>query len=71
MFFCDAPVSADAANRAKNVADEQIALGSREIYVHYPHGIGASKLSIPAVVTATARNMNSVVKLAELAREMA
>lgn len=71
VLFCDTPVPPDAANGAKNVRDEQIALGSREIYVHYPQGIGASKLSIPAAAKATARNMNSVVKLAELAREMA
>jgi uncharacterized protein (DUF1697 family) len=46
-------------------------LGKREIYVHYPDGQGQSKLSIPAAVRGTARNMNTVAKLAELSREQA
>jgi len=42
-------------------------LGKREIYVHYPTGMGRSKLRIPAAKAGTARNMNTVSKLAELA----
>jgi uncharacterized protein (DUF1697 family) len=42
-------------------------LGKREIYVHYPTGMGRSKLRIPAAKTGTARNMNTVAKLVELA----
>jgi uncharacterized protein (DUF1697 family) len=61
----------DAADQAKNVAEERIALGAREIYVHYPNGQGPSKLIIPAAAAGTARNMNTVKKLAELAEEMA
>jgi uncharacterized protein (DUF1697 family) len=49
------------------LADEQIALGRREIYVHYPRGQGTSRLIIPAAKAGTARNMNTVMKLAELA----
>jgi uncharacterized protein (DUF1697 family) len=48
-----------------------MALGKREIYVHYPSGMGRSKLRIPAAVSGTARNMNTVAKLAELAKEEA
>jgi hypothetical protein len=40
------------------------AIGAREIYVHYRDGIGRSKLSIPAARDGTARNMNTVAKLA-------
>ena len=43
------------------------ALGAREIYVHYRSGIGTSKLKIPAAARGTARNMNTVAKLAEWA----
>ena len=68
-IFLDEAPPADAA--AKNVADERLALGRREIYVHFPGGQGRSKLKIPAAARGTARNMNSVSKLAELAREMA
>jgi uncharacterized protein (DUF1697 family) len=68
-IFLDDPPPADALDHAKNVADERMALGKREIYVHYPSGQGPSKLRIPAAAKGTARNMNSVAKLAELAKE--
>lgn len=68
-FFLDDPVPVGALDEAKNVADERMALGVREIYVHYPSGQGQSKLRIPAAADGTARNMNTVSKLAELARE--
>ena len=43
----------------------------REIYVALRRaGMGHSKLRIPAAAAGTARNMNTVTKLAELAREM-
>jgi len=70
IFLDDAPPK-DAAEMAKNVTDERMALGRREIYVHYPSGQGESKLRIPAAANGTARNMNTVLKLAELAEEMA
>jgi uncharacterized protein (DUF1697 family) len=46
---------------------EEIALGVREIYVHYGNGIANSKLKIAAARTGTARNMNTVTTLAEWA----
>ena len=70
IFLDEAPPK-DSADHAKNVADERMALGQREIYVHYPSGQGQSKLRIPAALNGTARNMNTVTKLAELAEEMA
>jgi uncharacterized protein (DUF1697 family) len=39
----------------------------REIYVHYPAGQGRSKMKLPAARAGTARNINTVAKLAELA----
>ena len=70
MFLDEAP-PADSANAAKNVDGERIALGKREIYVHYPRGQGQSRLAIPAASKGTARNMNTVARLAELAKELA
>jgi uncharacterized protein (DUF1697 family) len=70
IFLDEAPPK-DAVSQAKNVADERMALGRREIYVHYPSGQGRSKLRIPAAAAGTARNMNTVAKLAELAKEVA
>ena len=68
-FFLDDAPPRDCVAAATNVVDERLALGSREIYVHYPSGQGQSKLRIPAAKDGTARNMNTVAKLAELARE--
>jgi uncharacterized protein (DUF1697 family) len=66
-FLDDAPPK-DAAEHAKHRTVEQIALGTREIYVHYDdQGMGQSKLTIPAAKTGTGRNMNTVAKLAEMA----
>jgi uncharacterized protein (DUF1697 family) len=70
-IFLDAPPPKEAIEQAKNVADERMALGEREIYVHYPSGQGQSKLRIPAAAAGTARNMYTVAKLAELAKETA
>jgi len=44
--------------------DEELRLGRREIYVRYGAGMAASKLRIPAAREGTARNMNTVAKLA-------
>ena len=70
-IFLDEAPPPDALTSAKNVTDERLALGSREIYVHFPSGQGRSKLRFTAGAIGTARNMNTVAKLAELAREMA
>jgi uncharacterized protein (DUF1697 family) len=46
--------------------DERLALGKREIYIFYGDGMADSKLKLPAFRDGTARNMNSVAKMAEL-----
>ena len=53
----------------KGQTNEEVRLGAREIYVHYPDGMGRSKLRIPAAEDGTARNMNTVAKLAAMAAE--
>lgn len=68
-IFLDERPAKDLLASAKNVEDERMALGAREIYVHYPSGQGRSKLKVPAAASGTARNMNTIAKLAELARE--
>lgn len=69
-IFLDQAPPRDAADAAKYAAGERIRAGRRELYVHYPSGQGPSKLVIPAAATGTARNMNTVAKLAEIAAEM-
>jgi len=68
-IFLNAPPPPDAAQRAVNRSDEEIGLGRREIYVHYPGGQGQSKLRLPAAAAGTARNMNTVATLARMAAE--
>jgi len=69
IFFADAPAKT-LIEQTRGIADEELALGKREIYVHYPSGMGRSKLRLPAKVLGTARNMNTVAKLAQLAKEI-
>ena len=59
----------DALDKATGLADETMALGEREIFVHYGSGMGRSKLRIPAAKAGTARNMNTVAVLAKMAAE--
>lgn len=68
-IFLDAAPPKDAAEKAVGRADdEEIALGPREIYVRYGEaGQGDSKLRIPAAKMGTARNLNTVAKLAQMA----
>jgi uncharacterized protein (DUF1697 family) len=66
-IFLDQRPPRDALEHAVGQSDEELQLGAREIYVHYPSGMGRSKLRIPAAKTGTARNMNTVAKLAEMA----
>ena len=67
VIFLDEPPPADAITRATGHEDEQIRIGEREIFVHYVSGRGRSKLRIPAARAGTARNMNTVAKLVEIA----
>ena len=72
-FFLNEQPPSDLLETIRNQADdERVAAGTREVYVAYGEkGIGRSRLRIPAAEAGTARNMNTVAKLAELAREMA
>ena len=71
-FFMNEKPPADLLDTVRNqAADERVAAGAREVYVAYGEkGIGRSRMRIPAAEAGTARNMNTVVKLAELAREI-
>lgn len=67
VIFLDEKPPRDALKHATGVHGEQMQLGRREIYVHYGSGMGRSKLKIPAAAKGTARNMNTVAKLAAMA----
>jgi uncharacterized protein (DUF1697 family) len=71
-FFMNEAPPADLLETVRNRAeDERVATGAREVFVAYGEkGIGRSRIRIPAAEAGTARNMNTVAKLAVLAREM-
>ncbi len=64
-FIDQLPVAAMLAE-ARDVASERMALGPRSIIVSYGEGIGKTRLKLPAVKNGTARNMNSVAKMAAM-----
>ena len=68
VIFLDGPASKEMLSGISGQAGELLHVGLREIYVHYPEGMATTKLRIPAAKSGTARNMNTVKKLLELAR---
>lgn len=66
-IFLDSAPAADMLKDVTGQREERLALGRRELYVHYGRGMADSRLRISAAKTGTARNMNTVATLASLA----
>jgi uncharacterized protein (DUF1697 family) len=49
------------------LTNEQVRLGRRALFVLYPDGMAKTRLRIPSEARGTARNMNTIAKLAEMA----
>lgn len=64
-FIAETPTTAMLAE-ARDVSGERLAIGPRMIYVSYGEGIGNTRLNLPALRHGTARNLNSVARMAEL-----
>jgi uncharacterized protein (DUF1697 family) len=69
LIFLDSVPAAAALKQVTGKKDERPALGRREVYVHYGDGMADSRLRIPAAKAGTARNMNTVAQLANMAAE--
>jgi uncharacterized protein (DUF1697 family) len=65
-IFLDAAPPRDVLDDVKGRSTEKLALGRREIYVFYGDRMADSKLKIPGAASGTARNMNTVAKLAAM-----
>jgi uncharacterized protein (DUF1697 family) len=65
-LFLPVPPQPSDIDAVRGRNGERLALGRREIYVNYGNGMADSRLKIPAALHGTARNMNTVAKLAEL-----
>jgi uncharacterized protein (DUF1697 family) len=66
-IFLNDPPPAGALDDIRGQQSEEVRLGKREIFVAYGAGMGQSKLRIPAAAKGTARNINTIAKLVELA----
>ena len=66
-IFFDQPPSPTLLHEHRHRTTEELALGARELYVFYPDGMAATRLMIPGALHGTARNLNTVSRLAALA----
>ncbi|WP_224815997.1 DUF1697 domain-containing protein [Hasllibacter sp. MH4015] len=72
VLFLDAPPPSDTIETVSGKDCEELALGQREVFIHYPSGMGRTKLRLPALSgmsEGTTRNINTVAKLVKLAAE--
>jgi uncharacterized protein (DUF1697 family) len=65
-LFLTHPVPENLLDHVTVPGPEKLRLAEREIYIHYPDGMGRSKLKIPPDVVGTGRNMNTIAKLVSL-----
>jgi uncharacterized protein (DUF1697 family) len=70
ILFLDAPPPSGALRELVTDGGERLVALGRETFIHYPNGMGKSKLKIPFAKIGTGRNLNTVAKLALLAREV-
>jgi uncharacterized protein (DUF1697 family) len=70
IFLDRKAAASDLENVIGRAEWEFLAIGRREIFVYYGSGMATTKLRIPAAKNGTARNMNTVVKLAALSAEL-
>ncbi len=68
-LFSDGVLPADPLDGVTGLRTEQVRLGRRELFVLYPDGMAGTRLRIPIERTGTARNMNTVAKLARMAAD--
>lgn len=67
VIFLDTPPAPDWLSTVRHRSVERVAAGAREIFLDYAGSMAGSKLVIRAAQEGTARNMNTVAKLCELA----
>jgi len=69
MFFAE-PLPKDFSSGISTPGQEEVILSSREAYIHYPDGMGRSKLKLPKVSEeGTVRNINTISKIIGIAAE--
>lgn len=71
VLFVDGALPADPLDGVTGRRNEEVRLGKRALFVLYPDGMANTRLRIPSQKHGTARNMNTVAKLAEMAAAIA
>ncbi len=67
VLFTDARLPNHPLDGATGIQNEEVRLGPRALFVFYPDGMARTRLRLPSERNGTARNMNTVAKLAQLA----
>lgn len=70
VYFLDAPCPRSELDALRVVGREDVRATGREVLVHYPEGVGASKLRLPFASRATGRNLNTVHRMVALVAEL-
>jgi uncharacterized protein (DUF1697 family) len=70
ITFLPTPPAANLLDTIVRPDGEQLALGPREVFVHYPAGMGTSTLKLPFAKHGTARNLGTVRAVLALVREV-
>ena len=71
VLFLEKIVDKSIVQEFSKKETEEIITGKREIYIHYPKGMGSSKLKFPkSAKNGTVRNINTVKKLVLLANKI-
>lgn len=67
VVFLDAPPPRGALDKVKIPGRERLNLDGRELFIHFPDGMGQSKLKVPLADVGTGRNLNTIRALLRLA----
>jgi uncharacterized protein (DUF1697 family) len=71
VVFFDEPLTKAVLTGVVAPGGEELVVKGRELFIHYPDGQGVSKLKVPALRSAgTARNLNTVTRLAAMSRAL-
>jgi uncharacterized protein (DUF1697 family) len=68
VVFLAAPAPGNLLEGLTIPGPEEVKPAGREIYIHYPLGMGRSKLRLPSKMVGTARNLNTLAKLVDMTR---
>jgi uncharacterized protein (DUF1697 family) len=71
VWFASRPIKATLLKDLTIPGKEEVVALGKEVFVYYPEGIGRSKLKLPIMNEATARNLNTVKRLSEMAASLA